>query len=200
MNESTDSIQILTSHDPAYPQRLSQRLGSDAPPLTILGSTNWIDGTAHPMVALFSSVKAPARAILQAHELAQQWRTEPITIVSGFQSPLEKEVWSVLIRDIVSPHAAPPEQVGPRLVKVLARGMVKRLSPQEQHGVTMGDVVLVSPFDEQVRRATRQMAFTRNLVAAALADRIVVGHAEEGGSTARLVEVVEGWGMGVEVV
>ena len=137
-------ITITPTTCPAYPNRLRTRLGNDAPPLTIRGPFNWLSGTDHPTIALFSSVKAPAKAILQAHEWAQQWRTQPVTIISGFHSPVEEEVWSVLIQDLVDFRSPLPEQNGPRLVKVLARGMVQRFSAQEGHCIATVTMAFVS--------------------------------------------------------
>ena len=188
---------IIEANAANYPSRLRQRLGKDAPSLTIQGPTEWFSGTGHPLIALFSSVKAPARLILQAHEVAQQWRAQPVTIISGFQSPLEEEIWAVLIQDIVDFRNPPPAQAGPRLIKVLARGMVTRLSAHEQHAIATGDLALVSPFPASVKRATSATALQRNLVASALADQVVIGHAEEGSRTAQLVRRIQPWGLPV---
>jgi len=54
-----------------------------------------------PLVALFSSVQAAGSLILQVHDLAQTWRRQPLTLISGFHAPLEVEVWSVLWPDVV---------------------------------------------------------------------------------------------------
>ncbi len=186
---------IIEPNAANYPSRLRQRLGEACPPLTIQGPTAWLSGTSHPTIALFSSVKAPARLILQAHEVAQQWRAQSVTIISGFQSPLEDEVWSVLIQDIVDFRNPPPAQVGPRLIKVLARSMVTRLSAREHHAIATGALAVVSPFPASVKRTTSATALPRNLVVAALADRVVVGHAEEGSRTAQLVQQIHSWNL-----
>lgn len=183
---------------PAYPLRLQQRLGKEAPTLTIRGPVEWLSGTDHPIIALFSPVKAPARAILQANELAQEWRIQPVTIIGGFQSPLEKEVWSVLIQDVVNLFAPLPEQNGPRLVKVLARSMVQRFSAQEHHGMVADMMAFVSPFPETVKRPTKATALVRNQVAAALADSVLIAHAEEGSSTAHLRGTTRQWDQSLQ--
>ncbi|MEZ4727006.1 MAG: DNA-processing protein DprA [Caldilineaceae bacterium] len=180
---------------PAYPQRLRQRLAADAPPLTIRGPVAWLNDADHPIIALFSSVKAPAKAILQAHEWAQQWRTQPVTIVSGFHSPLEEEVWSVLMQDLVDFRSSLPDQDSPRLVKILARGMMQRFSVQAEHCIATGTIAFVSPFSAAVKRPTKATALLRNQTAAALANSILIAHAEVGSSTAQLVELAEQWTM-----
>lgn len=185
----------LLPHSPAYPQRLRTRLGNDAPPLTIRGPIAWLTETEHPLIAFFSSVKAPARAILQAHELAQQWRTQPVTIVSGFHSPLEEEVWSVLMQDLVDFRSPLPEQEGPRLVKVLARGMVQRFSAQEEHCMATDTLAFVSPFPTTVKRPTKATALFRNQTAAALATSMLIAHAEASSSTAQLEGLARQWAM-----
>ena len=194
MTEITTIVpNTLPTDGPAYPRSLRQRLGKGTPPLTIKGPSEWLNGTDHPVIALFSSVKAPARKILQAHELAQQWRTQPVTIISGFQSPLEEEVWTVLLQDMVNPFTLLPEQNGPRLVKVLARSMMQRIAAQERHCITTKSMAFVSPFPETFKRTTKETAQVRNRVAAALADSVLIAHAEEGSSTAHLAQVIQGW-------
>ncbi len=54
-----------------------------------------------------------------------------------------------------------------------------------------------SPFSESVRRAARQTAHRRNLVAAALAETVLLLHAHPDSSTFQLAEEILGWGKEV---
>ena len=79
----------LRQNDAAYPPVLSQYLGKDAPAsIAILGDLQALKGTK---LALFCSVKCPAKLILQTHDLAQQLAQAGVTVIGGFNSPVEKE-------------------------------------------------------------------------------------------------------------
>ncbi|MEM7530706.1 MAG: hypothetical protein AAF639_00905 [Chloroflexota bacterium] len=150
-----------------------------------------------PIIAFFSSAKISGSLLLRVHELAQSWRSQPLTIISGFQSPAEAEVWSVLFSDIADRRTPIREQSSPRLVKVLARGMVKRLKANEHLALANGYLQLISPFPITTSRVTKETSWQRNLVAAALADRILIANAEPDSQTMALAEHVERWGKPV---
>lgn len=179
--------QAISAENNAYPPALIAH-GVQVPFITICGQ--W-PLTTRPAIALFSATKAPGGVILQAHDLAQQWRQQAITLISGFQSPVEEEVWTVLWRDVVNQTGAP------LLVKVLARGMLQRFSPQEKAALAAGRLTIVSPFAEGVRRATRETAMERNRVAAALAETVLIAHAHEGSATWQLTHETLAWGKRV---
>ena len=136
-----------------------------------------------PLLALFCSAKAPGRVLLQVHDLAQRWRVAGPTIISGFHSPAEQEALAVLLR-------------GPQPVILCpARSLVgMRLQPQYRAPLDAGRLLLLSPFAESVRRADAETAAQRNRFVAALADQVLIAHAEPGGKTARLAEEIAGWG------
>jgi predicted Rossmann fold nucleotide-binding protein DprA/Smf involved in DNA uptake len=139
-----------------------------------------------PLLALFCSAKAPASIILQMHDLAQQWRTGTMTVISGFHSPVEQECLAVLLR-------------GPGPVIVCpARGLSRmRLKRGYKEPMAAGRLLLMSPFGEKVRRMTADMALTRNRFVAALADAVLIAHAQPGSKTEQLAQEVLGWGKQV---
>lgn len=134
-------------------------------------------GRAGPLVAFFCSSKAPASILLAAHDLAQQWRRSDVTVIGGFHSPVEQEVLTVLLR-------------GPApLIICPARSLhTMRLKPAWREAMEAGRLLLMSAFPDHVRRATRETAATRNRFVAALADAVVIGHAEAGSRTEALAE------------
>lgn len=142
-----------------------------------------LDLLAGPTLALFCSAKAPGRVILQIHDLAQRWRVEGPTIISGFSSPVEHEALVVLLR-------------GPQPVILCpARSLVgMRLKPEYRAPLEEGRLLLLSPFPESVRRADARTAVQRNRFVAALADQVLIAHAEPGSKTARLAEELVWWG------
>jgi predicted Rossmann fold nucleotide-binding protein DprA/Smf involved in DNA uptake len=152
-----------------------------AAPLSLYALGN-LDLLGHPMLALFCSAKAPGRVILQIHDLAQRWRVEGPTIISGFSSPVEHETLVVLLR-------------GPQPVILCpARSLVgMRLKPEYRAPLDAGRLLLLSPFPESVRRADARTAVQRNRFVAALADQVLIAHAEPGSKTARLAEEIAGW-------
>jgi len=60
-----------------------------------------------------------------------------------------------------------------------------------------GRLLLMSPFGEKVRRMTADTALTRNRFVAALADIVLIAHAQPGSKTEQLAREVLGWGKPV---
>ena len=60
-----------------------------------------------------------------------------------------------------------------------------------------GRLLLMSPFGEMVRRMTADTALTRNRFVAALADTVLIAHAQPGSKTEQLAQEVVGWGKPV---
>jgi len=170
-----------------YPARLMDYLGEQAPPAVALWGARdlWFKRNG-PLLALFCSAKAPASVMLQIHDLAQGWRTGTVTVISGFHSPVEQECLAVLLR-------------GPGPVIVCpARGLVRmRLKREYKEPLAAGRLLLMSPFGEKVRRMTADTALTRNRFVAALADTVLIAHAQPGSRTEQLAQEVVGWGKPV---
>ena len=100
-----------------------------------------------PLLALFCSARAPASIILQVHDLAQQWRADGVAVISGFHSPPEQEALVVLLRG-----------PGP-VILCPARGIEgMRLKPEYREPLAAGRLLLMSPFEEKVRRITAETA------------------------------------------
>ena len=134
-----------------------------------------------PTLALLSSQKAPASILLAVHDLAQQWRQSGPVIISGFQSSVENEALSVLLR-------------GPQPVVIcLARGMLQRIPPIYRTPLDEGRLLLVTSFSESVQRTTRRTAQQRNRLVAALADQVLFAHAQPGSQTEQLAHEVVEW-------
>src|ERR1039458_8367137 len=90
----------LNAADSRYPTQLRQRLGDHTPAqVSVLGNLEILQTKP---VALFCSVKCPGNLILQTYDLAQKWRDQGVTVISGFHSPMERECLNILLR---SPHA-----------------------------------------------------------------------------------------------
>jgi predicted Rossmann fold nucleotide-binding protein DprA/Smf involved in DNA uptake len=167
-----------------YPPQLTDCLGKKAPAvISLRGNQDLWFRRATPLLALVCSRQAPGSVILQVHDLAQGWRTAGGTVISGFHSPAEREALVVLLR-------------GPGPVIVCpARSIVgMRLKPEYKEPLATGRLLLVSPFGEKVRRIKAQTATARNRFAAALADQVLIAHAQPGGKAERLAQEVVAWG------
>jgi len=182
-------ITYLHRGEADYPAELTDYLGEQAPATVALWGARaiWFKRNDNePLLALFCSAKAPAGIILRVHDLAQGWRAGEVTVISGFHSPAEQECLAVLLR-------------GPGPVIVCpARGLARmRLKREYKEPMAAGRLLLMSPFGEGVRRMTADTALTRNRFVAALADAVLIAHAQPGSKTEQLVQKVLEWGKPV---
>ena len=181
---------ILRESEATYPAYALQRLADPTLGQVALwgNPTLWTERQG-PLLALFCSTKAPAGIILQVHDLAQQWRTGTVTVISGFHSPVEQECLAVLLR-------------GPQPVIICpARSLDRmRLKREYRDPMAAGRLLLMSPFGEKVRRMTADTALARNRFVAALADTVLIAHAQPGSRTEQLVQEVVGWGKQVHTL
>jgi predicted Rossmann fold nucleotide-binding protein DprA/Smf involved in DNA uptake len=170
---------IIPSHT-RWPRQLETRLGKGAPSrLWAIGNPEIL--AAHK-VALFCSVRSPGNAILTAHDAAQRLRDEGATVVSGFQSPVEKECLRILLR------GKQPIMV------VLARSMEKiRLPTTWRTALDAGRLLILSPFDNWPSRPTVDSARQRNELVAAMADEVLIIYAQRGGAIERISDLIDRW-------
>lgn len=129
-----------------------------------------------PLTAFFSSRQCPGTAIRAAMDWAlEQARTRQL-VVSGFHSPLEQSVLTVLL------------QARCPVVAVLARPVAgARLPPEWAEPLAQGRMAVVSAATRS-GRLTESLAAQRNEWVAALARQIVVAHASPGGRLAMLCD------------
>ena len=67
---------------------------ASAPAVTVRGDLTLLDGT---LTGFFCSVRCPGDVILKTYDLAKALRGTDITLIGGFQSPMEKEFLDVLL-------------------------------------------------------------------------------------------------------
>ena len=178
MNQSQPTC--ITPIDIQWPDRLLAFLGANAPVrLTVLGN---LDILQTKPVALFCSVKCPGNLILQTYDLAQKWRDQGVTVISGFHSPMERECLNILLR---SPHA---------VILCPARNLPRRIEPEFKRPLDEGRLLMLSAFPDSIKRATVETAHQRNRVVAALAERIFVAYAQPDSKTEFFCREVIAWG------
>lgn len=125
---------------------------------------------ALPMTAFFASRQCPGGAIRASMDWALQQAQAKNVVISGFHSPLEQSVLTVLI-----------EAHNP-VVAVLARPVeCARLPPEWAEPLAQGHMAVVSAVTAATR-LTGEVAAARNNFVAQLTTQIVVAHASPGGA------------------
>ena len=118
------------------------------------GQRLWTHGNArlldHPLDALLCSKACPGSQIIAAMDLAQRWRTENRAVIGGFHTPVEKECLRIFLR-------------GPQPVVICpARGLDPFQLPADwRTKFQRNEMLIISLFDQSVRRPTRETAEAR---------------------------------------
>lgn len=127
------------------------------------------------LIGFFCSVRCPGDIILKTYDFARVLRETDVTIVGGFQSPMEKEFLDMLLRGSASVVVCP------------ARGLGNMRIPKSwKKPLDEGRLLLLSFFDDNIRRPTETIAARRNAYVATLASSLLIAHAERGGKTEKL--------------
>jgi predicted Rossmann fold nucleotide-binding protein DprA/Smf involved in DNA uptake len=170
----------LREGDAAYPGALSQYLGDNAPSsVAALGN---LEALKHNKLALFCSVKCPAKLILQTHDLAHALVQAGVTVIGGFHSPVEKECLKILLR------GSQPVIICP------GRSLKKLRIPREwKKPLDEGRLLFLAPFPDNRHRGDSAMALYRNRFVAALADRIFIPYAGPASKTEQFCREILAW-------
>ncbi|MBI4332710.1 MAG: hypothetical protein HY673_15680 [Chloroflexi bacterium] len=145
---------------------------SFAHPVFALGDPGILQGKK---LAFFCSVKCPGEPIVRAYDFARAMRDAGIVVISGFQSPIEKDCLDLLLRGSQPVIICPARSL---------HGM--RLTAAWKTAVEQGRLLLLSPFAEGIRRPTIELSEKRNEFVANLADQVLFAHANPGGKTEAL--------------
>jgi len=161
---------ILHPTDPNYPLALRDKKGRSLfPKIRAIGNFALLE---RPLLGFFCSVKCPGDLILRTYDLARALRDAGVPVSSGFHSPIEKDCLDLLLR------GSQPVVICP------ARSILNmRLDKDLKTVVEKGRVLVLSPFDEKIRRPTTQSSQLRNHFVGALAAAVFVAYAEPGGKT-----------------
>lgn len=154
----------------------------NAPAVALIGDPALLD---RKPVALFCSVQCPGDLIIQSYDLALTLRAYPVTLIGGFQSPIEKEFLELLLRQ----PPGPPPSASPSVIICPARGLANMRIPRPwRDPLAAGHLLLLSFFPDSLRRATTTTAAQRNARVATLAHRLLILHAKQGGKTDALCQ------------
>ena len=128
----------------------------------------------HPdKTAFLSSRWISAADVLKCYEWAEKVRDSDCCIISGFQSPLEKDVLKFLLRGKVS------------IILVLARSLWKTVPEELRTAVGAGRLLIVSPV--AAARASAATATARNRWILDNSSSLVLGSLNPSGRLASLV-------------
>ena len=140
--------------------------------ITVRGDISILDG---PLTGFFCSIRCPADIILRIYDLARALRGTNMTLIGGFQSPMEKEFLDLLLRG--SAH----------VVTCPARSIANmRIRREWRPPMSEGRLLILSPFGRSQHRPTATLAAHRNDLVAALATDLFIPYAAPGGKTESL--------------
>ena len=129
------------------------------------------------LVGFFCSESSPGDAILGTYDLALALRDTGATFIGGFQSAMEKEFLTFVLRGSASVVICPARGIGRMRLPAPWR------APLEE-----GRLLLLSCFDDKARRPTKQTVARRNALVAELATCLLVPHAAPGGKVEQLCQ------------
>jgi hypothetical protein len=125
--------------------------------------------------AFLCSQRCPADVILKSYDWAKEQRKQGNCIVCGNHSQIEKDVFEILLK------GKQP------LILVLVRGMKIRWETVIEKAVNEKRLLVISPFEKEVKRVTRETAKKKNETMIEISNRIVVGYKSKNGQLEELL-------------
>lgn len=126
--------------------------------------------------AFLCSRKVPTNVVLKCYDWAIEQREAGKCIIGGFHSRLEKDVLHYLLK------GKQP------IIVALARGLKQRIEPDLQNGLDGGRILMITPFDKDIKRVTEETSVIRNEMMLHIADEVAVGFASEGGKLQQVLD------------
>ena len=127
-------------------------------------------------IAFLCSRRCPAHIILKSYDWAIEQREKGNCIISGFHSQIEKDVFHYLLK------GKQP------IILALARGIKKRFEPEIEEAIAENRLLIITPFNENVKRITVDTATKRNELMVESADEIFIAYASSGGNLEQLIK------------
>jgi len=132
-----------------------------------------------PLLGFFCSVKCPGDLILRTYDLARAVRDASVPVISGFHTPIEKDCLDLLSRG------------NQPIVICPARSIAKmRIDKSLKENIERGRVLILSPFEETLKRPTAHSSQFRNQFVGALAAAVFVAYAEPGGKIEEFCKLI----------
>ena len=135
---------------------------------------------ALPKIGFLSSRRVPPAAVMKCYDWATEMRDRGVCVMGGFQSPLERDVLTLLL------------QGKQPLIWVLARKLwTPRGVPKAYRAaIEDGRLLIVSPVSQSIRRVDAQSAAVRNRFILESAQRVVFAALDPNGALVRLLDDV----------
>lgn len=129
--------------------------------------------------AFLCSRKVPASVVLKCYDWATKQREEGNCVISGFHSQIEKDVLHYLLKG------------NQPIIVVLARGLKQKIEPEFLEPIEKRRILIITPFEEKIKRVTAKTAKLRNQLMITLADNIVVGFANLNGQVYKFLKTTK---------
>ena len=128
------------------------------------------------LTGVLCSQSCPGELILKAFDTAKKLREEKQTVISGFHSPMELEIFSILLR------GKQP------IVLCLARNIAGfQISKESKTLLGKGQLAIVAPnFSAYENRITQETADLRNSLIFEISDQVLLIYAKPGGNLERI--------------
>jgi predicted Rossmann fold nucleotide-binding protein DprA/Smf involved in DNA uptake len=134
-------------------------------------------------IAFVCSIACPGDIIIKPLEIMSDLRKADVSVVGGFHSPMERECLRTLLRGTCGIIVCP------------ARSVNKMRIPAEYRPALVSDrLLIVSPFQENIKRKTAENAELRNRFVATISDVVLIAHASPGGRTETFSKELSGHG------
>ena len=124
-------------------------------------------------VAFLCSRKFPAEVALKSCRWADEQREKGTCVISGYHSPIEKDVLRRLLQGTQP------------IIIAMAKGL-KKLDPEWDAAIAAGRLLVISRYADSVSHPCESKCYQRNRMMMELADKIVIAHASAGGNLERL--------------
>ncbi len=130
-------------------------------------------------IGFLCSQKCPAEIVLKSYDWAKEQRAKGNCIVCGNHSQIEKDVFGILLK------GKQP------LILVLARGLKTKWESEIEKAVNENRLLVISPFEKETKRVTRETAKKRNEEIIEICQKIVVGYKSKNGQLEKLLNGIE---------
>jgi predicted Rossmann fold nucleotide-binding protein DprA/Smf involved in DNA uptake len=167
-----------------YPAALTHRMGEAAPDVIYADGDPAI--LKYQRMGLICSIRCPGSIVLKTFDLIRTLRDKGVVLIGGFHSPMERECLDLLLRSTQPVILCPAKSI---------RNL--RMGKAARNALNKGRLLILSVFDDAIRRTTAPQSILRNDVVAALAKALLVPHAFKNGKTWATLNKALGYGQDV---
>jgi hypothetical protein len=117
-------------------------------------------------LGLVCSIRCPGSIVIKTFDAIREWRDAEVTVIGGFHSPMECQCLGILLRG------------DQPVIFCVAKGLPGlRLGTDARRAISESRLLVISPFDQDIRRTLAVQAVQRNDLVGALADVVWILHA-----------------------